>query len=587
MQESMDRPRATRFRFGPFEADLISGELFENEKLVPLQAKPFQFLATLLRSYGEVVTREAISHALWPDIYVQVNQGLNAAVRKVRMALHDDAAEPKFVETVGSRGYRFMHPTEVLRWSTQSMASADQPVRIAVLPFQSEAEQDVELAGGLTRQLIAELNRVNPRIIAVAGTDLSLLNDGDTRIESLRKQLDVSHVLSGTFSRRSRKLEVLVALTALQDKVRIWEQGYEVPGNEIESALKDVTIRVLQHFQNICSTAIATATRKPSWPAYEEFLRGQHRLTQKDSPGLKAAACNFQRSTELDAEFVPAYIGLAKSYNLLGVFEWMEPRLAYMKSSEAAKRALDLEPNCPEAMAELGWSALALHRDWANATRLLEHALQAQPNLVAAHCNFAFLLLSRTRVGDAIAILEQARRIKPTSRSLNNRLAMAFYYSRRYDEAIEQSELSLAMDATSPEAHALIGMSLLAKQRLNDALQHFQLALEHSSGDAISIARLAYAQAHAGRFEIAAGMLKKIESQYETVPSYEMALVQLALGDVSQAFRWLETAYQQCSHWVLLMRLDPRLDLLRGSRRFDQMNRMLLPRESRRSASTN
>ncbi len=579
----MDRPRPTRFRFGAFEADIVSGELFENGKLIPLQAKPFQFLATLLRNYGEIVTREAVSHALWPDIYVQVNQGLNAAVRKVRMALHDDALRPIFIETVGSRGYRFIHATEVLRWSSETVTFTDRPTWVAVLPFRCEADQDLELAGGLTRQLMAELTRVHPRLIAVAATDLARLTAGDARLEPIRKLMDVTHVISGTMSRQSRRVELSMTMTVVQDKVRIWEKTYEIPANEIATALKDVSLRVLQHLRNICSTALATTRATTAWPAYEEFLRGQYQLAQKTSTNAEMAVRNFLRATEFDGEFVSALVGLAKSYNHVATSEWMEPRLAYTKSMEAAKRALQIDADCAEAMVELGWSSLVLHRDWATATRLFEHALQIQPNLVSAQCNYAFLLLSRTRSDDAVAVLEQARRIRPNSRTVNNRLAMAFFYSRRYDDAIAQSELSLAMDAACPEAHALIGMSLLSKQRLNDAQQHFQLALEHGCGDAVSIARLAYAQAHAGRFEIASGMLKKIECQYETLPTYDMALVQLALGNVNQALKFLEMAYQQCSHWMLLMRVDPRLDLLKGSRRFDQLNRMLLPMDFRRA----
>jgi DNA-binding winged helix-turn-helix (wHTH) protein/Tfp pilus assembly protein PilF len=106
----MKRPRQKKFCFGQFEADIESGELFQSGKKVHLQAKPFSLLATLLEYHGEVVTRESLSSQLWPDTFVQADQGLNAAVRKVRRALRDDAENPKYIETLGSRGYRFIHP---------------------------------------------------------------------------------------------------------------------------------------------------------------------------------------------------------------------------------------------------------------------------------------------------------------------------------------------------------------------------------------------------------------------------------------------------------------------------------------------
>src|SRR6266545_6382253 len=104
----MDTGKPVRYRFGNFEVDISRSELYESGSRVRLQEKAFLFLATLLHRKGGVVTRDELSRRMWPDTHVQVNQGLNAAARKVRMALHDDAATPRYIETLGSRGYRFI-----------------------------------------------------------------------------------------------------------------------------------------------------------------------------------------------------------------------------------------------------------------------------------------------------------------------------------------------------------------------------------------------------------------------------------------------------------------------------------------------
>jgi DNA-binding winged helix-turn-helix (wHTH) protein len=108
----MSKAKPVRYRFDNFEVDIACKSLYENGVPIPLQEKPFLFLATLLQGEGAVVTRAELSMRLWPDTYVQVSQGLNAAARKVRMALKDDAANPRFIETLGSRGYRFICPME-------------------------------------------------------------------------------------------------------------------------------------------------------------------------------------------------------------------------------------------------------------------------------------------------------------------------------------------------------------------------------------------------------------------------------------------------------------------------------------------
>ena len=103
--------RAERVRFGIFEADVRSGELYRQGRRIKLHQQPFQVLAMLLEHPGEVVTREELRRTLWPaDTFVNFDIGLNAAVRKLRRALHDSAEGPRYVETLPRRGYRFIAP---------------------------------------------------------------------------------------------------------------------------------------------------------------------------------------------------------------------------------------------------------------------------------------------------------------------------------------------------------------------------------------------------------------------------------------------------------------------------------------------
>jgi DNA-binding winged helix-turn-helix (wHTH) protein len=100
-------------RFGVFEADLQSGELHKNEVRVPLQGQPFQVCAILLSHSGELVTREELRQKVWPeDTFVDFEQALNTAIAKIRIALGDDANNPRFVETLPRRGYRFIGPVD-------------------------------------------------------------------------------------------------------------------------------------------------------------------------------------------------------------------------------------------------------------------------------------------------------------------------------------------------------------------------------------------------------------------------------------------------------------------------------------------
>src|SRR5437016_10619039 len=106
---SSPHPLGSTIRFGEFTADLEAQDLFRNGSKVRLQGQPFEILAVLLERPGRVVTREELRRRLWPsDTFVDFEHGLNAAVNRLREALGDSSEEPRFIETVPRRGYRFI-----------------------------------------------------------------------------------------------------------------------------------------------------------------------------------------------------------------------------------------------------------------------------------------------------------------------------------------------------------------------------------------------------------------------------------------------------------------------------------------------
>jgi DNA-binding winged helix-turn-helix (wHTH) protein len=102
-----------RFRFGLFEVDLHTGELWRLGQKLKLTGQPFSVLAILLEKPGEVVSREEIQRRLWPDTFVDVNHSLNTAINKLRETLADSTDKPRFVETLSRRGYRFIAPIQI------------------------------------------------------------------------------------------------------------------------------------------------------------------------------------------------------------------------------------------------------------------------------------------------------------------------------------------------------------------------------------------------------------------------------------------------------------------------------------------
>jgi len=126
-------------RCGVFEVDLRAGELRKNGSKLKLAGQPFQVLAILLESPGEVVTREELQKRLWPDTFVDVDHNLNTAINKIREVLGDAAENPRFVETLPRRGYRFVAPVDVGAGLVPAQQGDSERVRLQQQPKGGEA----------------------------------------------------------------------------------------------------------------------------------------------------------------------------------------------------------------------------------------------------------------------------------------------------------------------------------------------------------------------------------------------------------------------------------------------------------------
>src|ERR1700677_2345326 len=128
MTENAKELAARRYRFGVFEADAAAGELRRQGIRIKLNTQPFQMLLLLLERPGQLLTREEISRELWPDgTFVDYEHGVNSAINRIRDALGDTAASPRFVETLARRGYRFVAPVEKIADTENPLSSIAKP----------------------------------------------------------------------------------------------------------------------------------------------------------------------------------------------------------------------------------------------------------------------------------------------------------------------------------------------------------------------------------------------------------------------------------------------------------------------------
>ncbi len=264
-----DAPRHPLFRFGPFELDTATQELRKRGATVRLQQQPAKVLALLLRRTGELVTRDEIRSAVWGDeTFVNFDQGLNFCVKEIRAALGDNADEPRFVETLPRRGYRFLAAVETVSarplppletapappprrrrarllltaallalaalslWLARPrFAAAPAPrVMIAVLPFENLSGEGApdSLCDGLTEELIAQLGQIAPqRLGVIARTTVMPYKGRSQALERIASELGVDYVVEGGVRRGRQRVRITIGLIKVGDRTQLFSEAHE------------------------------------------------------------------------------------------------------------------------------------------------------------------------------------------------------------------------------------------------------------------------------------------------------------------------------------------------------------------------
>ncbi len=237
-------------RFGAFEVNLRTGELRKRGVRLALQEQPLRVLAALLERPGEIVTREELRNRLWPNgTFVDFEHSLNAAVRRLRVALGDEAGVPRFIETVQKRGYRFIAPNEVSR----GLVGA----RLAVLPFSPSADR---FSSGLTEEAITRLaQRCPPGVGVIARTSVERAYREGGGAAEIGRTLSADYLIEGQVRCDGERLRITAQLIASHDETHVWANTYD----RVMSDPLTVQTEVADEIATAVTSAIATRTEQP------------------------------------------------------------------------------------------------------------------------------------------------------------------------------------------------------------------------------------------------------------------------------------------------------------------------------------
>jgi TolB-like protein/DNA-binding winged helix-turn-helix (wHTH) protein/Flp pilus assembly protein TadD len=634
MQHATHPPR--RLRFGVFEADPRLGELTKHGKRLPLQEQPFQLLAMLLARPGELVTREELRAKIWPQTIVDFDHGLNKAVSKIRDALGDSADNPRFIETVARRGYRFLADVAVVQDVPPQTAAADPAVRadaaalarpevgtssrrppgalvwrligfglalvlaaaaswilyasrssvpkirsLAVLPLKNlsgDLSQDY-FTDGMTEELITELGQISA-LRVISSTSAMHYKGVDKPVTEIARELSVQAVVEGSVLRSGDRVRITAQLIRVPADEQMWAHSYEGDLRDTLALQSQVAQAIAQQIRATLSQRQQAVLRNPktvSPVAYEDYLKGRYFWNKRTGDGLKKAIDYFTRATDADPNYAEAYSGLADAYALSGDWAYglLAPQDAFREARAAAMKALALDDGLAEAHTSLAFAFDLYAWDWTGAEKEYKRAIELNPGYATAHQWYAWHLLVTGRNSEGIFELKRAESLDPLSLIISANVAGALSVAHLYDESVKQSEKTLGMDPNFAVAHIALGEALEQKHMHAEAIAEFQKAIALAGHSGALDSNLAYAYARSGRKAEAESIVKDLEAQRDKNPSADanIALVYVGLGDQDQAMVWLNKAYEARFNPSILLR--PGFDPLRADARFVDLRRRL------------
>jgi len=560
-------------RFGVFEADFRAGELRKRGIKVKLQEQPLQILQLLLEHPGEIVTRDKLRQKIWQsDTFVDFEQGLYNAVRRLRDALNDSADKPRFIETLSRRGYRFIATINATARPIQSLA---------VLPLENlshDPEQEY-FAEGLTEALITTLAKIG-ELRVVSRTSAMQYKGVRRPLPEIAQELGVDGIIEGTVLRAGRRVRISTQLVDARTDTHLWAENYDRDLRDILALHSELARAIAQQVQVKLTPydhAHLAHPRPVDPEAYQAYLKGRYYWNRRPA-GFKQAIQHFQEAIARDPAYPPPYAGLADCFSALNAFGLVPATEGCVKAKELALKALEIDHGSAEAHTSLAYASM-YHYDFATAEREFERAIELNPRYRPAHQVFGWYLCIMDRYEEAYAELQRAIRLDPVFSLSNAFLGIVYFYARRYDRAIEQCQKTLALDPNSGPAQAFLGWAYSRKSLYEPAISTLRKACDLWPGST-PIGMLGEAYAAAGRTDEACRVLEQLDqlSKQRYVSPYVVARIHLTLGEEDKAFEWLEIAYQQRAEWMVLLKVDPCLDGLRSDPRFqDLLRRMNFP----------
>ena len=617
----------TRLRFGVFEIDTASGELWKHGRDLRLQGKPFDVLTALVARPGQLVTRKELQECLWPgDTFVEFETGLNNAISRLRQTLGDSAESPRFIETIPKRGYRFIAPVLPVasaepRASDPVAQAAPVPVAVpraranarwmaivavvavgaflayrayrpqsapamhslAVLPFATggtdDAENDEYLAFGMTDALISELSR-DRALRVISQTSVQVYRGHRKPLPQIARELGVSTIVEGSVVHEGAQVRVTVQLIDAASDAHLLTRVYRRDAGEILAVHDEVARAAASDIRSLLTDALpapssAVTTVDPR--VRESHLKGRFFLSQGTEAARLRGLAFFEEALAIDPAHAPSHAGLADFYILT---DSVPSQVAVPKARTHARRAIELDPSLADAYASLAYLYYYGDWNWTAAEQAFTRALELDPGHIHARRRYAMFLSAMGRHDRAIEQVQRVLEMDPLSVPALDSAAQVWLHARNAERLLQQGRKILELSPSSPQAfeHEAAGRLLLNDYQT--ALAAAVTGLERSNGDPLFLVFRGYVEGALGNDVASKETLAELRQRAVKgfISPFFLAVACIGAREFDQALEWLERGYTTQDTYMVFLRSSPWMDPIRKDPRFqDLLRRMKFP----------
>ena len=447
---------------------------------------------------------------------------------------------------------------------------------IAVLPLRNvsgDASQEY-FADGMTEAIITDLSRI--KALRVTSRTSAMQYKASSRsLPEIARELNVDAVLEGSALLLGDRVRVTVQLISARNDETLWADRYDRDLRDVldlQSALAATMAREIA-LQLTPNEAAQLAERKPVNPeAHLEFLKSRHATYSGTPEGTDIGLRHAKRALDLDPNYAPAWAALADCHVLRAIRGIAPASEAGPAAIAAANRALELEPNNPDALTALGL-VLSYSPAPINGLRMLRRAVELNPGLALAQSVLARLYYIFCRHDEALAAAKASVEVDPLSSLMRTGIGDAYYYAREYQKSEFHYRMAIELDPRFDGAHTDLARTLEALGRFEEARAEYEVGRRLAGSLAGPSFGIAHVEVGLGNHAEARRILAELTAARSTkvISAWGIAAVHACLGDVDEAFAWLETAFTEGTTGLVMLRVHPRLDSIRGDPRYQAM----------------